>query len=164
MSKADSIEFYLKSFSDTKIKLGTVKLSEYMNLSTSSQLPRLSVLDIAKGITGRNIARIEQTDPTVQVAMKLVKIWQTLALEKGRIYNPTDVQPLYITEDMRKNLGKINKDISLTDANLAETLKPFIDISQISDDQAFEVVKTGQYCQRSSISTGIFSVLNFRHY
>ncbi|WP_180070419.1 hypothetical protein [Acinetobacter sp. YH16038] len=139
--KADSIEFYLKSFSDTKIKLGTVKLSEYMNLSTSSQLPRLSVLDIAKGITGRNIARIEQTDPTVQVAMKLVKIWQTLALEKGRIYNPTDVQPLYITEDMRKNLGKINKDINLTDANLAETLKPFIDISQISDDQAFEVVK-----------------------
>lgn len=98
--------------------------------------------------------------------MKLVKIWQTLALEKGRIYNPTDVQPLYITEDMRKNLGKINnKDISLTDANLAETLKPFIDISQISDDQAFEVVKNWpilpvqQYINRNFLCSQLQALL-----
>ena len=138
--KTDSIEFYLQSFSNTKIKLGSVKLADYMNLSTANQLPRLSVLDIAKGITGRNVAKMEQSDATVQVAMKLVKIWQALALEKGRIYNPTDVQPLYITDDMRKNLGTINKDISLTDADFAETIKPLVDISKISDDQAFEVV------------------------
>ena len=38
--------------------------------------------------------------------MRLVKILQALALQEGRIVNPSDVQPLYITEEMRKDLAK----------------------------------------------------------
>ena len=139
--KTDDIEIYLQSFSSQKINLGRIKMSDLASVSTGSQLPRLSVLDIAKGITGRNANSITQSDATVQVAMKLVKILQALSLEKGNIYNPKDVQPLYITEEMRKKLASIDKDISLTDANFNEAIKPFVDVTKISDADAFAVVK-----------------------
>lgn len=99
------------------------------------------MIDIASGISGRRVGDLVPTDPTVQVAMRLVKILQALALQKGSIVNPSDVQPLYITEDMRKNLAKISGNISLTDADLATKIKDFIDISQISDEVAFATVK-----------------------
>lgn len=139
--KTDEIEFYIQGFSSSKIMLGKLKLSDYASFSTQTQLPRLSVVDIAKGITGRRVNNLDQSDPTIQVAMHLVKILQALALQEGRIVNPTDVQPLYITEEMRKDLGKLNGNISLTDANFATKIKDFIDISQISDEAAFATVK-----------------------
>lgn len=139
--KTDTIEFYLQSFATTKIKLGAVKLSDVATINTATQLPRISVLDIAKGIMGRSATSVSQSDNTIKVAMKLVKIWQALALKKGNIVNPTDIQPLYITDEMRTALGKISKDIELTDEKFEENIKPFIDVSTISDAQAFEVVK-----------------------
>jgi hypothetical protein len=139
--KTDEVEFYLQSFSNRKINLGQVKLADYMSVSTASQLPRLSMLDIAKGITGSSVIKIEPSDPTIQVAIKLVKIWQALALEEGRIFNPTDVQPLYITDAMRTRLGNVSKDINLTDADFVDSIKPLVDISKISDEQAFKVVQ-----------------------
>ncbi|WP_216934859.1 MULTISPECIES: hypothetical protein [unclassified Acinetobacter] len=137
----DNIEFYIQSFGSNKIILGQIKLSDYASFNAQTQLPRLSVIDIASGITGRRVGNLVPSDPTVQVAMRLVKILQALALQKGSIVNPSDVQPLYITEDMRKNLAKIRGNISLTDADLATKIKDFIDISQISDEVAFATVK-----------------------
>lgn len=139
--KTDNIEFSIQSFGSNKINLGQIKLSDYASFSAQTQLPRLSVIDIASGISGRRVSNLEPGDPTVQVAMRLVKILQALALQKGSIVNPSDVQPLYITEDMRKNLAKISGNISLTDADLATKIKDFIDISQISDEVAFATVK-----------------------
>ena len=139
--KTDNIEFSIQSFGSNKINLGQIKLSDYASFSAQTQLPRLSVIDIASGISGRRVGDLVPTDPTVQVAMRLVKILQALALQKGSIVNPSDVQPLYITEDMRKNLAKISGNISLTDADLATKIKDFIDISQISDEVAFATVK-----------------------
>ncbi|WP_180076568.1 hypothetical protein [Acinetobacter sp. YH12106] len=139
--KTDNIEFSIQSFGSNKINLGQIKLSDYASFSAQTQLPRLSVIDIASGISGRRVGDLVPTDPTVQVAMRLVKILQALALQEGRIVNPSDVQPLYITEEMRKNLAKISGNISLTDTDLATKIKDFIDISQISDEVAFATVK-----------------------
>lgn len=139
--KTDEVEFYIQSFSSSKITLGKLKLSDYATFSTQTQLPRLSVVDIAKGITGRQVNNLDQNDPTVQVAMRLVKILQALAIQEGRIVNPTDVQPLYITEEMRKDLAKVSGNISLTDASFATKIKDFIDVDQISDEAAFATVK-----------------------
>lgn len=138
--KTDHVEFYIESHGGRKIELGSIKLGEFLSLSTTSQLPRLGVLDIAKGITGRSVYELKPSDATVQVAMKLVKIWQTMALDQGNIYNPTDVQPLYI-EDSRKALDQLSKNIKLTDTDFVEILKPALDISKISDEQAFKVVE-----------------------
>lgn len=139
--KTDNIEFSIQSFGSNKINLGQIKLSDYASFSAQTQLPRLSVIDIASGISGRRVSNLEPGDPTVQVAMRLVKILQALALQKGSIVNPSDVQPLYITEDMRKNLAKISGNISLTDTDLATKIKDFVDISTISDEVAFTTVK-----------------------
>ena len=139
--KTDDIEFYLQSYSDTKIQLGTLKMSNIASMSAQTQLPRISVLDIARGITGRVPVVLAPTDETVKVAMRLVKLWQVLSLNSGRIVNPTDVQPLYISNEMRTSLGKINGDFRLTDTDFEERIKPFADLSKISDEQAFETVK-----------------------
>jgi hypothetical protein len=139
--KTDNIEFYIQSFGSNKINLGQIKLSDYASFSAQTQLPRLSVIDIASGITGRRVSNLVPEDTTVQVAMNLVKILQALALQEGRIVNPSDVQPLYITEQMRKDLAKTSGNISLTDSGLETKIKDFIDISQISDEVAFATVK-----------------------
>ena len=139
--KTDNIEFYIQSFASRKINLGQIKLSDYASFSAQTQLPRLSVIDIATGITRRPVGDLVPNDPTVQVAMRLVKILQALALEEGRIINPSDVQPLYITEEMRKDLAKTSENINLMDADLATKIKDFVDISTISDEVAFATVK-----------------------
>jgi hypothetical protein len=139
--KNDTINFYVQSFSNTKIKLGSLKLSEFATISTSSQLPRLNVLDIARGITGKTVTKLDPSDQTVQVAMKLAKIWQALALQQNNINEPTDIQPLYISDEMRKALGKISGDIELNSSDFESKIKPFVDVSVISDADAFTVVK-----------------------
>ena len=139
--KTDNIDFYLQSFSDTKIHLGTIKLSDLIVLNTQSQLPRINILDIAKGITGRQAVNLDPNDSTVQVAMTLVKLLQAMAVKNGTIINPTDVQPLYIQNSFRTDLGKIDGDFRLTDSNFAERIKPAIDITSISDEDAFATVK-----------------------
>lgn len=140
-TKTDNIEFYIQSFASNKINLGQIKLSDYAIFNAQTQLPRLSVIDIASGITGRRVGDLVTTDPTVQVAMRLVKILQALALQEGRIVNPSDVQPLYITEEMRKDLAKTSGNISLTDTDFEKKVKDFVDVSQITDEVAFATVK-----------------------
>ena len=139
--KSDDIEFYLQSFSDTKIYLGSLKLNEFAMLSTQTQLPRINVLDIARGITGREAVNLEASDPTVAVAMTLVKLLQALALKNGNIVSSTDIQPLYIQNSTRTDLGRINGDLRLTDSDFAERIKPVVDITQISDADALSTVK-----------------------
>lgn len=139
--KTDKIDFSIQSFADHKINLGTIKVSDFAAVSTTTQLPRLSIIDLAKGITGRAPVELSPNDATVKVAMRLAKLWQVLALDSGRIVDPTDIQPLYITSQMRTALGKITKSTSPKDADFEETIKPLADLSKISDEQAFATVK-----------------------
>lgn len=140
-NKNDEITFSIQSYSNTAIDLGKLKLSQFATLNSQNQLPRLSVLDIASGITGRTANNLVETDSTVRVAMNLVKVLQALALQENNIVDPTDVQPLYITDDMRKALGKISSNIKLTDSDFETKVKSFADTSKISDAQALETVK-----------------------
>ena len=139
--KTDKIDFSLQSFAERKINLGSIQVADFAAVSTGTQLPRLSILDLAKGITGRAPAALTPTDETVKVAMRLAKLWQVLALDTGRIVNPTDIQPLYITSQMRTALGKLSKDLSPLDEDFEEMIKPFADLSKVSDEQAFATVQ-----------------------
>lgn len=44
--------------------------------------PRLKVMDMAIGLTGQTPTSLNQNDPTVRVAMALVKLFQSVGLER----------------------------------------------------------------------------------
>ncbi|MEJ2898573.1 hypothetical protein [Acinetobacter sp. NS-4] len=138
----DTITFFIKGEKDKKINLGTLNLNEIAKVSTS-QLPRLTILDIAFGITGKKAVDINSnTDGTVKVAIRIAKILQALAQQGNSIMDPTDIQALYITDQMRSDLENIlesiaqEKFVNATDIEFESLLKPWVDISTISDEQA----------------------------
>ncbi|WP_313033510.1 hypothetical protein [Acinetobacter sp.] len=141
----DKITFFIKGEKEKQINLGTLDLNKIAKVSTS-QLPRLTILDIASGITGASATSLDANDRTVKVAMRLAKILQALALQNGRIADPTDIQTLYITDLMRVDLERISQSISqdifmnTTDLEFESLINPWINISNISNEQAFSAV------------------------
>ncbi len=140
----DKVNFFIKGEKDKQINLGTVDLSKIALVSTTGQIPRLTILDIAQGITGQSAIELSQNDATVKVAMSLVKILQGLALQDNKIVEPTDIQALYITDAMRTKLDLILNSVTsqqIINGEYVTIIKPWVDVSAITDDQAFEVVK-----------------------
>ncbi len=139
----DKITFFIKGEKNKKVNLGTLDLNEIAKVSTS-QLPRLTILDMAFGITGTKAVSLDSNvdDKTVKVAMRIVKILQTLAQQNNSIVDPTDIQALYITDQMRSDLEKItesiaqDKFVNATDIEFESLIQPWVNISTISDEQA----------------------------
>ncbi|OTG96799.1 hypothetical protein [Acinetobacter sp. ANC 4973] len=138
----DKVTFFIKGEKDKKINLGVVELNKVARLSTN-QVPRLTILDMAVGITQQDAQALNKNDPTIRVAMKLVKIFQALALQENKINTPTDIQALYITDAMRSKLELILSSVTsqqIVSDEYINIIKPWVDVSVIDDDQAFEVV------------------------
>ena len=138
----DKVTFFIKGEKDKKINLGAVELNKVARVSTK-QVPRLTILDMAGGITQQEAQALSKDDPTVMVAMKLAKIFQALALQQNKIDTPTDIQALYITDAMRLKLELILSSVTsqqIISDEYVNMIKPWVDVSVIDDDQAFEVV------------------------
>ena len=145
-SEGDQVHFFLTGDSDKQVELGTVPLSEIGNVNTvSASLPRLRILDMAKAINnGTPAASLSPSDKTVQIAMALAKIFQALGLERGAGV-VGDVQPFGILASKKADLSKLLASISAEDyasGAYIDKIQPWIDVSQISNDDAFKVVKT----------------------
>ena len=145
-SEGDKVHFFLTGSSDKQVELGTVPLSEIGNVSTvSAALPRLSILNMAKAInSGVAAVSLSPADKTVQIAMSLAKIFQALGIERSAGV-AGDVQPFSIPTAKKEELSKLLASISADDyvsGAYADKIKPWIDVSQISNDDAFKVVQT----------------------
>lgn len=141
----DDITFFLRSEKDNKIELGTMPMRNIANVSVS-QLPRLTLLDIAAGIQGRAAQKLSPDDATVKVAIRLVRLIQAVGLQSRQIVNARDIQPISISDAERKKLEQITTLITtaqfkgLSDKDFADAVKPWVDISQVSDAEAFDVI------------------------
>ena len=136
----DKAKFFMMGSDDRKISLGEVDLNKISSSDTIGTVPRLTLLDLAAGITGQDAKMLQQSDPTVKVALELVKIIQALALKEQRIEVPTDIQALYITDAVRQNLEKISTSVTAEDIvskRYVELIRPWLDVSQITDQDAF---------------------------
>lgn len=145
-SEGDKIHFLLTGSSDKQVELGTVPLSEIGNVSTvSASLPRLSILDMAKGLNGGMAATsLSPNDKTVKIAMALAKIFQALGLERGAGV-VGDVQPFGILASKKADLSLLLASISAEDyasGAYVDKIRPWIDVSQVSNEDAFKVVQT----------------------
>ena len=143
----DTATFFIKGEKDKRINLGSLDLNSIAKVSVA-QLPRLSIADIAAGLTGSSAASLNENDATIKVAVRIVRILQALALQERKISNPADIQALYITDSMRTQLENIaasipqDKLINTTDAEFEALINPWINLSSVTNAQAFEAVKT----------------------
>lgn len=139
---SDKVNVFLLGKADKRIALGSFPISNIALVSTN-QIPRLTVLDIARGMTNRDATVLDPSDATVKTAMNLVKIIQTLALQQKSINNKTDIQALYMNDSIRESLDKITSSVTaqqMVNGEYAAIIKPWLDVSVISDAEAFAVV------------------------
>ncbi|EKU38622.1 MULTISPECIES: hypothetical protein [Acinetobacter] len=138
----DTASFYLQdSKAIRKIELGSVKLDTVSKIQMTVP-PRLKVMDMAIGLTGQTPTSLNQNDPTIRVAMALVKLFQSIGLERGDNI-AGDLQPTQFTDDKKNTLNILVQNITATEwknGAYANILKPWLDLSQVSDEQAFELV------------------------
>ncbi|MBP2606153.1 putative pilus system protein FilF [Acinetobacter calcoaceticus] len=146
----DTARFYLQGKGDKQISLGSVKLDtigKYTafvnNGSQKTSLPvYLRLLDLASGITGKTPATLDKNDETIKVAIALVKIFQSIGFEKGDNLIG-DIQPTEITDEKKDLLTKLSQNVTEVDFQsgaYASLLKPWLDVGQISDDEAYKLV------------------------
>ena len=139
---SDKVNVFLLGKADKRIALGSFPISNIALVSTD-QIPRLTVLDIAKGMTNRDATVLDPSDATVKTAMNLVKIIQALALQQKSINTKTDIQALYMNDLIRESLDKITSSVTaqqMVNGEYAAIIKPWLDVSVISDADAFAVV------------------------
>ncbi|MDM1021907.1 hypothetical protein QSV37_16655 [Acinetobacter sp. VNK23] len=134
----DEVSFYIQGEGARKISLGTVKLDNISKLKISVP-PRIRLIDMATGLTGKSPVSFSSSDETVNVAMALVKILQSIGAERGDNVIG-DLQPIELTIEKKDQLVKLSKDIGVsefTSGEYIEVLKPWLDVTQISNEQAF---------------------------
>ncbi len=142
----DTVTFYLMGSKEKKIDLGSMKLSTISNVASSTTPPRLTLLDIARGINGTAAQSLTDTDKTVNVAMRLAKIIQAIWLKDSKIPSATEIQPVYMNDINREGLESIGRSITpadfknLSDADFNKLLTPWLDLNAVSNADAFEVV------------------------
>lgn len=140
--EGDVVTFYLQGDKDKSIELGNINLKNVGNVSTLQQVPRLSLLQIASGISKASIELVGIDAQTKMVALRLIKIIQALSYEAGNIQKHDDVQLLFINDQVREKLGTIAASIEskkfyeLSEAEFTEKLKPWVDISTVSTQDA----------------------------
>ncbi len=142
--KKDTATFFLNANGKARIELGSVKIEDLGKVSTASSPVHLSVLDMARGLTGKAVATLDQNDETVKMAMQLIKIFQAVGSQKSDDNIIGDIQPIDMDVKILEGLSDITTSINTTEyqnGQYAAILKPWVDVSQISDDEAFSVLK-----------------------
>lgn len=137
----DSVTFYIQGESAKKITLGTVKLDNVAKLKMATP-PRIRLIDIAMGATGKAPTSLSMSDDTIKVAMAYIKILQSLGVEQNSNV-VGDIQPTEITKDKRNDLDKIEKNVEvqqLISGEYIEILKPWLNLEPVTDEIAFKLL------------------------
>lgn len=166
-SAGDKVHFFIQEKTEKSINLGTVSLADIgLANSVSASLPRLTLLDIARGLTGQAATELTPSDSTVQVAQAITRILQALSIESSKNQErPTiagDVQPLYISALKKEQLDDILGSVTLEDYRsgaYVSKLSPWVDLSTVSDAQAFDALKTLVYMTNSASYQANYPVL-----
>ncbi len=144
----DTARFYIQSKDNKKVYLGNVNLDTVgkftsVNPNTKQSNPiYLRILDLASGITGKTPASLDKNDETIKVAIALVKIFQSIGVENSDNVIG-DIQPTQLTDTKKDQLTKISQSITATEFQngaYANILKPWLDLDQISDDEAYRLL------------------------
>ncbi len=161
-SEGDKVHFFIQEKTNQYIDLGTVSLSDIGMVSTAGAgYPRLSVLDMARGLTGYQATSLSSSDETIQVATAIVRLLQALSVEGGGTI-AGDIQPLTITPLKKEQLANIAESVEVGDYRsgaYASILRPWVDVSQVSQDDAYQALNTLVYMNNSASYQANYPIL-----
>ncbi|MCA4780125.1 flagellar protein FilF [Acinetobacter towneri] len=161
-SEGDKVHFFIQEKTNQYIDLGTVSLSDIGMVSTAGAgYPRLSVLDMARGLTGHQATSLSSSDETIQVATAIVRLLQALSVEGGGTI-AGDIQPLTITTLKKEQLANIAESVEVGDYRsgaYASILRPWVDVSQVSQDDAYQALNTLVYMNNSASYQANYPIL-----
>ena len=126
---------------NNQISLGTVDLNK-LSVLKISEFQQLGIIDLATALTGQQPTQLNVNDNTIKVAMALVKIFQALGVQQAANV-VGDVQPIDLSENLKADLSKATGSVGVNnylDGSYASIIQPWVDVSGISDAQAFKVV------------------------
>ncbi len=140
----DKAKFYIQG-ADTsrKITLGDVDLSKIRPLKISGQPAPIGLIDIASAMTGKDPLSMSMDDNTFKVMVGLVRVFQVLGAhqEANQI---GDIQPIELSAELKNNLKLMATDVGVNDfidGSYVEKLKPWIDVSTMSEADASVVAQ-----------------------
>ncbi|WP_017396399.1 putative pilus system protein FilF [Acinetobacter haemolyticus] len=138
----DTATFYIQGEESPKINLGAVNLD---NIS-KTKLPgiaRIRVIDLATGLTGKSPTTLDLSDETIQVAVALIRIFQSLGAENN--HNVIgDIQPTEITQQKKNKLSDLSQNIDVSElisGKYVELIKPWTNVDLMTDIEALTVLK-----------------------
>ncbi|MBP8005739.1 MAG: hypothetical protein KAZ18_02430 [Acinetobacter sp.] len=137
----DTATFYIQGEASPKISLGAINLDNLSKLKMPT-LQRIRIMDFAMALTGKTPTSLNPDDETVSVAIALIRIFQSLGAENGDNVIG-DIQPTEITQEKKNQLANISKPIGVTElksGEYVEILQPWVDVSSITNEQAFELL------------------------
>ncbi|MCH7391424.1 MULTISPECIES: hypothetical protein [Acinetobacter] len=140
----DTVTFYIQGKESRRINLGAVKLDEIYKVKDNRfPVPKIRVIDLARGLTGQALPQtVDPNNDTIRTALALIKIFHSLGLEQNDNVKG-DIQPIELTEEKKDLLSLITQDIGVTefkDGSYVNILKPWVDVSQISDNDAVVIL------------------------
>lgn len=133
----DSVSFYIQgSETSRKIVLGTVDLSKINPINVQGEPARISLLDIAQGMTKADaVGAMDLTDPTFKTMVALTRMFQAIGIsQKSNIAG--DVQPIDLTQTLKNNLSVLSGNVEpaqFKDGSYEAAIKAWLDLSSISE-------------------------------
>lgn len=149
----DKVRFYIQGQKDApKIDLGTVDLKQISTLDVNAQPVQISLLDIAKGMTGKNATSMMLDDETFKTLVGITRIFQAVGVSQNSNI-AGDVQPINLTVDLKNGLKVLSADVTVKDfkdGTYSSDLAEWLDFNSVSEPIAKTVAE--QQVQLKNVS------------
>lgn len=140
----DKVKFYIQGSQTSRmISLGDVDLTKIRPLKIANQPAQIGLVDLATAMTGKAITSTTMNDDTFKVMVGLVRVFQAVAVEQNANIEG-DVQPFELTKDLKDSLSKVESSVDVKnflDGSYVSILKPWLDVSTISEQSAAQVAE-----------------------
>ena len=140
----DKVNFYIQGEETSrKIELGQVDLAQLAPLRVTGQPVQISLLDIAKGMTGKDATEMSLSDPTFKTMVALTRLFQAVGLTQNS-HTETDIQPIDLYKELKNKLSVLSENVKandFVDGRYATNLKSWLDVSTVSEQSAEALAK-----------------------
>lgn len=138
----DTVSFYIQGeTSEKKIELGSVDLKTISEKKVAEGLIQINLQDLAQGLTGTPIKTLDMSDPTYRVGVRITRLLQAIGVQqKSNV--PGNIQYMNLTRNIKNELTTLEKNVlasDFVDGTYDEDLKPWTDVSIVSEQQAEKV-------------------------
>lgn len=143
----DTVNFYLQGEKDKRIELGSVQLDNLSKVASASTPPRLTLIDLASGMTKQQAQSISPNDATVKVAMRLAMMIQALGMKNNQVSSATEIQPVYIGDSNRQAIESLEASVTTAtlvgfkDDEFSAWLNQWLGQTPISTTEAFSLIE-----------------------